>query len=770
MNHPDYVSEKEYLQAVQEYINNTLPSLTAQKDELDSRVSYALKHMNIDNPEQFNEMTVNLSLLDSQKTKVAQMQYALGKAYFARVDFNPRNGSAVSSPTGCNAGSRASAPETAEQFSQASERHYIGKMTLLDNLKMLIIDWRAPVSSLYYEGRIGKSSYDCPDGTITGDIMLKRQYQINDGKLEGFTDIDITASDEFLQAALGASKDRRLGDIVATIQAEQNKIIRAPLYEPLLVQGAAGSGKTTIALHRIAYLLYTHGDKLKANQVMIMAPSRFFLSYISDVLPDLGVNQVVQTTFAEYVAECLELTKLEVAPSLTALSDAINKGAHYSTRMEAAHLKSSMNFQQVIERYCRHIEEKCVPTTDFAIEGFTIFPQDAVKQMFLETYSYLPVNKRRTEIDKYLNSALKRELPKIIDGIESDYGRRVAECKAAYPEENPERQAIIKDIFGERNALITRIQNKSKTARKQYTKCFQLKNVLEYYQLLFTEHGLLEDMCGGLFDSAAYKLLVSESQFIRTGKRRKSILEPEDLPPLVWMQKRLFGIESDIKHVVIDEAQDLSAFQFIALKAALPRASFSILGDLHQGILAHKGVTNWKELLPIFNAEPLVLAQSYRTTIEIMDTANSVIKQLYTEGCEPDVPLAVPVIRHGDPVERHVVGSTLLPDAICKQISSAQKAGFRSIAIIGRTSDECEALRKTLATLGYDLSIITEQEAPYEGGILILPVYLAKGLEFDVVIITDAAQYTSEALDVKLLYIATTRALHKLVIYSSIAI
>jgi len=738
MNHPDYVSENGYLQEVLSYIKDTLPAIAAQKDELDARVAYAFRHMNIDNPEQFSEMTVNLSLLSGQKTKVAQMQYALSKPYFARVDFK----------------------QESKDHKHVTENHYIGKMTLLNDLKMLITDWRAPISSLYYEGRIGQASYDCPDGTITGDITLKRQYQINEGILDGFGDIDITTNDEFLQAALGASKDRRLGDIVATIQAEQNKIIRAPLYEPLIVQGAAGSGKTTIALHRIAYLLYAYENKLKASQVMIMAPSRFFLSYISDVLPDLGVNQVVQTTFVEYVAECLGWDKWEIAPSLAALSEAIDNGEYNSTRMEAARLKSGLDFQQVIDRYCRYIEEQCVPVDDFALEGFPLFSQNTVKNLFLETYSFLPTNKRRSEIEKYLKTALKKELPKIIEGIEGEYALRVAECRAAFPEESDELRAAIKDIFNERNTVLKRIKDKSKTVVKQYAKALQLKAVMDYYHVLFATPGLLEKLSVDIFGPGDCQLLINECRLLNKKKK----LEPEDLPPLIWMQKKLFGIESDIRHVVIDEAQDLSVFQFIALKAALPKASFSILGDLHQGILAHKGITNWNDLLPVFNTAPLMLAQSYRTTVEIMNTANSVIKHLYTKK-EPDVPLAVPVIRHGDPVEKHVVANQpSLVDAICKEISASQKAGFRSIAIIGKTSKECRAIQKSLSAKGQHLPIITEQEAPYEGGVLILPVYLAKGLEFDVVIVTDAVQYTKEALDIKLLYIAATRALHRLVI------
>jgi DNA helicase-2/ATP-dependent DNA helicase PcrA len=732
LQHPDYPQEIIYLNTVLAFLAEEIPKFQTQKNELDSRVSYAFAHMNIDNPEQFSELTVSLSLLDGWKALVRQMEYALNKPYFARVDFN-------------------------------GAAHYIGKMTLLRGLEILITDWRAPLATLYYEGRIGEAAYDCPDGHIEGDLTLKRQYQIEGGKLEGFLDIDVTASDTFLQAALGVSKDRRLRDIVTTIQAEQNRIIRAPLREPLLVQGAAGSGKTTIALHRIAYLLYTHKDSLAPRHVMILAPSRFFLSYISDVLPELGVEQVVQTTFADYVTDCLELdpNKHPIVSPLEALTEAINKNITLTPRMEAAGLKGKIAFHQIIKNYLRHIEERLLPEEDFGLEGYTLFSRDKIAKMFTETYTFLPTSKRAPEIEKYLTNTLKRQLPRIEKNIEAVFDKHMAKIKALMPEDTPIRRARFTAVIAKRDKMLKQLYEKARPTRKKYMRTFRLKSALEYYRALFTTPGLLEKMAEGIFAPRECALLKEEA---RLAFARKA-LEPEDLPPLLYMQKHLFGLKSEMKHIVIDEAQDYSPFQFLTLKEAFPAASFSVLGDLHQGLLAHKGINDWEEIRPVFDTEPLVLSQSYRTTIEIMEAANPVIMQLYPKGATPVVPLAVPVIRHGEPVITFTASNQHEKIALIdNEIAAAQAVGCRSIALIAKTEAECRTLQAALSHKKSPLPIVTGQEAEYEGGVLILPVYLAKGLEFDAVIITDASLYTTKPLDIKLLYIAMTRALHRLVL------
>ncbi len=213
------------------------------------------------------------------ETKKRNLKRAISNPYFARVDF------------------KAYTEEKCEEI-------YIGKTNIFDDdLNIAVVDWRAPISSIYYNGTIGKTQYTCPEGILHGDLRLKRQYNIEIGELLNYNDIDITTNDKLLQDCLNEKSDIRLKNIVSTIQAEQNKIIRASMSKPLIVQGVAGSGKTTVALHRIAYLVYNYEKSFKPDEFLIIAPNKFFLDYISNVLPDLGVDYVRQQTFEEFALD-----------------------------------------------------------------------------------------------------------------------------------------------------------------------------------------------------------------------------------------------------------------------------------------------------------------------------------------------------------------------------------------------------------------------------------------------------------------------------------
>jgi len=292
-NHPDYDEEVLRLNTILEYLINYNKKVFEEKRELDEAVNYGYSHYNSDNAEQFNELVINTALQKSLQSKVRGLEKSIEKPYFARVDFK-------------------------EEGKENIQRLYVGKTSLVDDEsnELLIVDWRAPIATLYYEGRLGTAQYDCEDGGINGNISLKRQYAIEKSKLLDIYDIDITTNDEFLQASLNSLKDDRLKDIVSTIQEEQNRVIRANMWKPLIVQGAAGGGKTTIALHRIAYLLYNNEKTLSPDNFMIIAPNRFFLSYISDVLPELGVDNVKQNTFEDFALEFIGEDLKIIDPSI----------------------------------------------------------------------------------------------------------------------------------------------------------------------------------------------------------------------------------------------------------------------------------------------------------------------------------------------------------------------------------------------------------------------------------------------------------------------
>lgn len=722
--HIDFKEEEKYLNYTIGYMRRHRDEIMIEKSKIDSAVEYSLSHYNDENAEQFNELVINQALQYGLKIKEKGVERSLKKPYFARVDF-------------------------CEACKSKIQKLYIGKISLLDEEKgeFLVLDWRAPIATLYYEGRIGEATYNCPDGDINGRISQKRQYSIENAKLLDIFDIDITTNDEFLQASLNSLKDNRLKDIVSTIQEEQNRVIRANMWKPLIVQGAAGGGKTTIALHRIAYLLYN--NELESKKFMIIAPNRFFLSYISDVLPELGVEEVLQNTFEDFAVEIIG-EKLEVIEPAVVLESILNGNVNLSKESQ---FKSSLNFKLMLDHFMKILENRIIKEEDFKVGDYTLFSYKEIQRFFIKDYSYLPLEKRKNEIKKNLTNKLKRDKKSIVEDIELYYEDKINGVRRKYRYDCAERREEIINLANSREEAIKKAKNKMKTMIGSYIKNIEVDSPLNYY-IEFLES--LRGYKGGILDS-----LISRTIDNLNNKK----VDIEDLAPLMYIKFRVNGLDEKIslKHIVIDEAQDFSLFQLSVLKEILNSSSLTILGDLCQGIYSYRGVNNWEDINKlIFNGEAqmMSLEQSYRTTIEVMECAKEVLKAL-----DESYPLPKPVIRHGDKVTiDEVENFKFLVEYIEEDLKNSN---FKSIALICKDLDECKEVYKELQSRKIDCSMIKGGEKEYKGGIVVIPCHLVKGLEFDWVIICNCSKnnYTLSKLDTKLLYVAMTRPIHKLSIY-----
>lgn len=746
-NHPAYKQELDRCRYTLEYVEKSLERALEKRKKIGSELENVKRHMSGDSSADYTSIMVNSMLHDSLALKVKNLYTARSKPYFARIDFK-------------------------EDGAKKTENLYIGKMSLArdEDQEIVIVDWRAPIANLYYEGRIGHSSYLCPDGTIEGDLLLKRQFAINEGKLEEIFDIDITTNDEFLQTYLGANAENRLKEIVSTIQEEQNKIVRAPMWKPLIVQGVAGSGKTTIALHRIAYLIYTFEKTFEPENFMIIAPNRLFLNYISEVLPELGVERVKQTTFEDFAMELIgkkyKLTdandKLNMFVNYNATSEQVVHNTHVRN---ASILKTSMHFRDIIDEYIKEIEEAFIPKHDITLGTKVIFSYEELNEMFLTQYGMWPIAQRMNELKKSISTRLKTSKEQFITQINAECDRKVARARVSISDEK-ERQEVIIAAFQKRDRVIEKIEKASKTLVKEYVESLPKLSPFQYYRDLMEDKIAFNRIVSKYTDEDICEFTRKYTLNILDSKR----LELEDLAPIIYLKYKIYGMDEKIpvKHIVVDEAQDFSAFQFYVLKKIVKDSSFTILGDLCQGIHSYRGVRQWEEIVnEVFEGkkcEFLTLEQSYRTTVEIMEAANNVISKLENT----KLLRAKPVIRHGALVEVvSMPNIDAVADDMLKRIHNAKEEGHKTIAVICKTMDECEQLLPILKKAEKDISVITGNEKEYKSGIVIVPSYLSKGLEFDMVLISNASQenYTENELDIKLLYVAMTRPLHKLCIY-----
>lgn len=731
MDEKEFLREKEKLKQVCQKLDTEekeLENNLAKTDSSYEKDSYVRAHL---------VYLGHKKIMDLRKIKT--------KPYFARIDFKA-NG-------------------------EEKEQLYIGKLSIIDSQTQepIIIDWRAPISNLYYDGRIGKSHYKSPGGNVEGEISLKRQYFIENQILEKYSDIDLKANDELLQVALEEKADDRLKNIVATIQGEQNNIIRADMNKALIVQGVAGSGKTTIALHRIAYLIYNWDKEFDPENFMIIAPNKFFLNYISGVLPDLGVENVKQYTFEDLAYEIIG-KKLKISDSNEKLVTIVNKEfddinhGDVDTIIAESKLKSSIEFKNVVDGYLKCLEENYLPKEDFILENVRIMRYDNIQKLFCDTYKDLDFEKRINEVKKHIFSKIKNNKDVIEKTIIQKRTFKINKMlKDDSLSEEEKRQKRI-EIFEESEDVLKKLDRDNMNIVNFYFNKINKKDCLELYKDFINNY---------VFDHIDNEIIGSYLVRNTMKNLNNGEITFEDLAPIIYIHYKVFGtkVKTALRHVIVDEAQDYGEFQFSVLKTILKSNSMTILGDIAQGVHSYRGIENWKKFMdvefPDGNVTYTTLEKTYRTTKDIMKKANEVIDKL-PEYEKQYIIKGEPVVNRPDSIyidkkesEEEIINSIHL------KIKEYLEKGYKSIAIIGKDIDECKFIKKKLEKLNKDVKLIQSKDSEYNAGISIVPSYLAKGLEFDCVMLFNVndEKYKNTVLDIKLLYVAITRAMSKLDVF-----
>lgn len=710
--------------------------------------------VNFSSPDDLGETSTSLrqqaQILNERERHHLQSSKALKKykklvvsPYFGRIDFK-------------------------ESADEPAERIYLGIGSLMeDDGTFLIYDWRAPISSLYYDGAPGPSAYETPGGLITGTMERKRQFVIDDGEIEVMFDTGMTIGDELLQQVLSHSADDRMKSIVATIQKEQNAVIRNDRSRMLVVQGAAGSGKTSAALQRVAYLLYKYREVLQADQMLLFSPNPLFNSYVSTVLPELGEENMQQTTFQMYLEHRLgqEFQLEDVFSQTESLLNAPDAPEAAIRRAGIAY-KSSVVFLNVIRRYVNLLEHEGMLFKPLMFQGRAVVSKDEMVRQF---YSYDPGIKLANRIELMTGWLLKRvaafgaeernaawvdEQIELMDN--SDYQRAYNMMRRKGGGHNES----FDDYEMERILLARYVVSQKLKPLRGWTKRGRFVDVKALYSRLFQSREFIESLDESQPLPDAWEEICEYTLDV-LGRNE---LAYEDATPFLYLKELSQGFRTNtlIRHVIVDEVQDYSPFQLEFMRRLFPRAKMTVLGDLNQAIYAQGEVLgDLAGLVSIYgteNTEVISLTRSYRSTYEIVE---------FTRAMIPGGEKIIPFNRRGEEPLLTVVDSEAdLLSSVEKDVLELHARGYHYVAVICKSAEESaqvhSALEEKLA-----VRLVTKETPNFQKGTLVLPAYLAKGVEFDAVIIYDgsAAKYGREH-ERKLFYTACTRAMHLLHIYS----
>lgn len=715
-NHPDSLAEAEHLAKTRQIIQREIDKLE-QETGIGAEEDRVVAIPDDDTMEPQVLLNIMLMKVDT----LHNLARSRHQAYFAHLDFTPEDG----------------APET----------HYLGRWGVYNSstLEVAVTDWRSPVANLYYSGQVGPMDYEAPDGRVHGELTLKRMLTVEDERLISLFDSGVVSQDAYLQGVLGAVSSDRLKEIVTTIQAEQNQVIRHPLRQNLIVQGVAGSGKTTIALHRIAWLLYAFRDSLRPEQMMILAPNPLFLSYISQVLPDLGVERVIQTTFAGLCQQWMG----KRAPRIQLVSRLEERLCADAADREALgqvlRRKGSLAMKESVEAFLRSYQTEILPADGLQFGGHTLYTAQEVQDIFLKQLKHFPLAQRIDELKKYIKKRLNKVAEAMKAAMDKMAQDRLTQLLFALPD-GEERRARARKLLESRDARMAEIDQRARQYVKDFASLFPDLSLLTVYRTYLTRH---------------------ESQDVQTATLPlldKKRIQQEDLAAVCSICQAVYGLpQLPLRHIVMDECQDFSPYQLALLHEHYPAATFTLVGDLMQGVHEDEGIRDYRQWIdPVFGGEATLrqLVTSYRNTTEIMALASRVAARHPVPGQQT----ALPVLRHGEePVISVFSTDKERYAALRQQARQWLNDGYRSIALIEKSRPSAERLYKLLKD-DLPVQLLKEEDTDYQGGLLILPVAMVKGLEFDCVALCNAseAQFGDDPFLCRVLYVALTRPLHRL--------
>lgn len=665
--------EKEYLKQIisflKKVIGNTDASVKDHVDTLAEYKDYIWSNKDID-PHEIRSMRESIlnhfALGESVINKHKRLTKILAIPYFGRIDFLEKKENSKVMPI------------------------YIGIHTFYDpeSRATLIHDWRAPVSSMFYDHELGEAGYRSPSGEIKGVISLKRQYRIRGGKMEFMIESALTVHDDILQKELSSNADDKMKNIVATIQREQNRIIRNEDIRTLIIQGVAGSGKTSIALHRIAYLLYTFRDSISSKDILIISPNKVFSDYISNVLPELGEETVPETSMEQILSGVLE-HKYKYQTYFGLVNELLEKPS--SSLIDRIAYKASFGFISELDKFILHIENTYFKAADVKLTKYITIPAPFIEEQYLRFNRY-PIRRRFDAMADYM-----------LDMLKIQYAFTVTTAG--------------------RNLL-----------KKEIRLMFAGNNDIQVYKDFFKWTN----------NPGMFKM------------RKGHTLEYSDLAPLAYLHLALEGNGNQpfrVKHLLIDEMQDYSPIQYKVIQKLFPCRK-TVLGDAGQSVNPYGSSTAETIQKSLTASEIMKLCKSYRSTFEITDFAQKI---------HPNAELE-PVAQHGEKPQILQFGSAVEElSGIMGLISTYRKSGYKSLGIICKTEQQARKMADMLKSYANDISFLSSQSSAFVQGIVITSAHMAKGLEFDEVIIpqTDERNYRSE-IDKSMLYVAVTRAMHRL--------